>query len=212
MPLTEKQSLKFLGVTIDSNLNFNEHILNIHSSISRNIGILYKLKDFLSERSLIILYNSLILSHMLYCNIVWGSCSITRINSLLLLQKRAIRIITNSNYLSHTDPIFHRLKTLKIQDIHTLQTGIFMYKYSHNQLPTLFHNRYSLNSNIHSYPTRRSTDYHLVNPKIIIAQKSIRHHGPDVWNTLPNQIKQCSSLYSFKASLKNLLISNYQHN
>ena len=113
LPLTEKQSLKFLGVTIDSNLNFNEHILNIHSSISRNIGILYKLKDFLSERSLIILYNSLILSHMLYCNIVWGSCSITRINSLLLLQKRAIRIITNFKlFISHW-PNISSLKNIK---------------------------------------------------------------------------------------------------
>ena len=44
LPLIEKQSVKFLEVTIDSHLNFNEHIRNIHTSISRNIGILYKLK------------------------------------------------------------------------------------------------------------------------------------------------------------------------
>ena len=146
---------------------------------------------------------------MLYCNIVWGNCSITRINSLFLLQKRALRIVTNSNYLSHTEPIFYRLKTLKLQDIHTLQTGTFMYKYSNSLLPSLFQDIYTLNSNIHTYPTRRSTDYHLENPKIIIAQKSIRHHGPDIWNDLPYEIKQCSSLFSFKASLKKILQSKY---
>ena len=209
--LIEKQSLKCLGVTIDSHLTWQEHISNVHTSISRNIGILYKLKNYLSERSLVILYNSLILSHILYCNILWGNCNINRINSLLLLQKRAVRIITNSNFLSHTQPIFYRLKTLKIQDIHTLHTGIFMYKYSQNQLPSLFRNIYNLNSNIHTYPTRRSSDYHLENPKIILAQKSIRHNGPDIWNTLPTHLRQCSSLFSFKALFKKELLSKYQH-
>ena len=122
---------------------------------------------------MIVLYNSLILSHVIYCNILWGNCSLTRINSLFLLQKRAIRMITNSHYISHTEPLFQRLKTLKIQDIHIFQTCIFMYKYSHNQLPSLFHNIYSLNSNIHTYPTRCSTNYHLENPKILLAQKSV---------------------------------------
>ena len=209
-PLTEKQSTKFLGVIIDSHLTWNEHILNVHKTISRNIGILYKLRHFLSEKSLLVLYNSLILSHILYSNIIWGNCSITKINSILLLQKRAMRIIINANYLSHTEPVFHRLRSLRIQDIHILQTSIFMYKYSQNQLPSLFHNIFNLNSNIHAYPTRRSSDYHLENPKIILAQKSIRHNGPDVWNNLPNNLKQCSSLFSFKASLKKYMLSKYK--
>ena len=209
LPLIEKNSTKFLGVTIDSNLTWKEHIHSIHTSISRNTGILYKLKEFLSEKSLLILYNSLILSHINYCNIVWGNCSTTNINSLLLLQKRAIRNITNSSYLAHTEPLFHRLKTLRIQDIHTLQTGIFMYKYTHDQLPSLFQSIFNINSNIHTYPTRRSNDFHLENPKTILAQKSIRHHGPDVWNTLPANLKQCATLNTYKASFKTHLLSTY---
>ena len=145
----------------------------------------------------------------MYCNIIWGNCSITKINSLLRLQKRAIRIITNSAYLSHTESLFYRLKSLRIQDIHSLQVGIFMYKYTQNQLPVVFHNIFNLNSNVHTYPTRRSSDYHLQNPRIILAQRSIRHHGPDIWNSLPPHLKQCSSLYSFKASFKKYLISKY---
>ena len=198
-----------MGVTIDSNLRWNEHIRNIHTTVSRNTGILYKLKDILTKKSLFILYNSFILSHIMYCNTVWGNCSSTKINALLLLQKRALRVITHSKYLDHTDPLFRRLKTLKVHDIHTLQTSIFMYRLTQKKLPTLFYNTFKLNSNIHSYPTRRSNDYHLENPKIILAQKSIRHHGPDIWNSLPSEIKRSSSLHSFKALLKNNLISRY---
>ena len=210
LPLTEKLSTKFLGVIIDSKLTWNEHIHNVYTSVARNIGILFKLKEYISEKSLLVLYNSLVLSHINYCNIAWGNCSITKINSLFLLQKRAIRTITNSNYLTHTEPLFDRLKTLKIQDIHSLQTGVFMYKFTNNQLPELFNNFFDLNSNIHTYPTRHSTDFHLENPRTILAQKSIKHHGPDVWNTLPYNIKRCCSLGIFKASLKEYLISTYK--
>ena len=60
-PLVEKGSNKFLGVTIDSCLSWNYHIHNVHTSVSRGIGILYRLKNFVSQKSLIILYNALIL-------------------------------------------------------------------------------------------------------------------------------------------------------
>ena len=196
LPLIEKQYVKYLGVTIDSHLNFDEHIRDLHTSISRNIVKLYRLRKILPERSMIILYKSLILSRLSYCNIVWGDCSIANIDSLFLLQKRAIGMITNSSYLSHMEPLFHRLKILKIHDVHIFQTSIFMYKYYQEQLPFLFNNIYSLNSNHRTYHSRRS----------------LRHHGPDVWNNLPNSVRRRPSLYSFKGSLKKNLIWKYQYN
>ena len=211
LPLIEKESTKFLGVTIDSNLTWNNHINNICTSTSRSLGILYKLKYFLPQKTLCILYNTLILPLISYCNLVWGNCSKTRIQPLFLLQKRALRICTNSHYLAHTDPLFFQLKTLKLEDIHTFQTSIFMFKFSKNLLPTTFQNIFTPNSNIHSYPTRHSSDLHLTNPKIILAHKTIRHHGPDIWNPLPDYVKHCASLYSFKAVMKKYLLSQYNH-
>ena len=212
LSLIEKKSTQFLGITIDSNLLWNDHIRNVHTSVSRSIGILRKLKHFISKKSLMILYNALILPHITYCNIVWGNCCSTRINSILLLQKRALRVITNSSYLSNSGPLFDQLKTLKVNDIHTFQTAIFMYKYTYNQLPSMFLNLFTPNSNIHSYPTRRSSDYHLENPKIVLSQKSLKHHGPDVWNSLPDNLKQCKSVYSFKTHLKKYLLEHYSIN
>ena len=156
--------------------------------------------------------NALILPYITYCNIVWGNCSSTKINSILLLQKRALRVVTNSHYLSNSEPLFHQLKRLKINDIHTFQTAIFMHKYTFNQLPQSFYNFFTLNSNIHSYPTRRSSDYHLENPKIVLAQKSLKHHGPDVWNSLPENLKLCTSLNSFKIQAKKNILQQYSIN
>ena len=212
LPLTELKSTKFLGITIDSCLSWNDHIHNVHTSVSKGIGILYRLKDFLSQNSLTILYNAIVLPYLTYCNIVWGNCSSTKINSILLLQKRALRLITNSSYRSPTDSLFSQLKILKISDIHTIQTAIFMHKYTFNRLPSVFDNFFIPNSNIHSYPTRNSSGYHLENPRIILAQKSLKHHGPDVWNSLPDSLKQCTKLHLFKQQFKNILLNQYSSN
>ena len=68
--------------------------------------------------------------------------------------------------------------TFKILVPPLLQSHIFMYKYKNKLLPASFHDFFTLNSAIHSYPTRNSPNYHLVNPRLLLAHKSIRHHGP----------------------------------
>lgn len=209
VPLERKRSTKFLGVTIDELLNWNEHIHNITISISRNIGLLFKIKRLVPSKTLVMLYNSLILPYITYCNIVWATSSKTKINSIYLLQKKAVRICTDSQYLAHSRPLFHQLKTLTLFDINSLHSLLFIYKYLNNMLPHSFQNFYTLNNAVHSYPTRSSSYIHLVNPKLLIAHKSIRHHGPDLWNPLPEVIKSSTTLSSFKSKVKTMLLSEY---
>jgi len=202
IPLERKQCTKFLGVFIDDQLNWNHHIGHITTCISRNIGILYKTRSYLPKSTLLMLYNSLLLPYMTYCNLIWASGGKTKINSIYLLQKKALRLCTGSHYLEHTYPLFSELKTLYIFDIDTLQSLIFMYKYKNKLLPESFKDFFTLNSDIHSYPTRNSQNFHLVNPRLLIAHTSIRHHGPDLWNTLPDNITSCHNLFAFKARIK----------
>ena len=208
IPIIRRKSTKFLGVTLDSNLSWNDHIHNITTSISKSIGVLRRLRYLVTNNILFMLYNTLILPHILYCNIVWGNCNKSKIDSIFLLQKKALRICTYSTYLAHTDPLFHRLKTLKVHDVHKYQTAIFMFKYSQNLLP-FFGNVFTLNTQIHEHSTRHCSDIHLNNPRLLLAHRSIRHNGPDIWNSLPQQAKQCTTLFSFKAVMKKNLLSQY---
>ena len=130
--------------TFDSNLTWNSHINNICMLVSRRIGILYKLEYYLSQKSLFMLYNSFILSYISYCNIVWGNSTKMKIMLIYRIQKKALRIYTHSHYLAHTDPIFCKLKTLKIADIHSFQTVIFMYTFWINTVPLPIRNIFVL--------------------------------------------------------------------
>ena len=202
VPLERKQHTKFLGVYIDENLNWNQHIRHVTNCISRNVGILYKTTNYLPKTTLFMLYYSLILSYITYCNLVWATGAKTKIDPIHLLQKKGIRICTGSQYLAHTYPLFNELKTLNVIHINSLQSLLFMFKFKNNLLPYSFHNFFTLNSTIHSYRTRNSPNFHSVNPRLLIAHRYIRHHGPDLWNALPDSIKYSQSLFSFKAKNK----------
>ena len=71
--IIEKNSTKFLGVILDSNLTWTDHYHKVTTYVSKAIGVLYKLKHILTKKTLVMLYNSLVLPHITYWNIVWGN-------------------------------------------------------------------------------------------------------------------------------------------
>jgi len=107
----------------------------INKKIARNIGILKKARNFLSTKSLITLYISIISPHLEYCNIVWGCNYATRLEPLFLTQKKAMRLIFNADYLAHSAPLFKASKQLNIYDMNRLQLGSFMYNLANSKLP-----------------------------------------------------------------------------
>ena len=95
--LTQVKSAKYLGVIIDHKLNWIEHISYVKSKISKGIGIMYKARQFLTKKALLMLYHAYIYPYMTYCIEVWGCASQTQLNCLFLLQKKIIRIMNFSH-------------------------------------------------------------------------------------------------------------------
>ena len=96
--IKESSHEKFLGVIMDSQLNWEHHIRLLASKISRNVGTLHKLKGLVPIKVMKTLYNSFIQSHLYYCATVWGLGSLNSTKTLFSAQKKAIRI---------TDPRFN---------------------------------------------------------------------------------------------------------
>ena len=95
----EQESIKFLGIYLDKHLTFKQHINFLCSSISRCIFAINRVKHILPLKALKSLYFALIQSRLQYCIAVWGNSN--HVQKLLLIQKRAIRIINNKNYRHH---------------------------------------------------------------------------------------------------------------
>ena len=97
------ESIKFLGVLLDENLSWKDHIKYIENKVAKNIGLLYRAKLFLDKNSLLALYSSYIHTYLNYANLSWGSTNRTNLKQLLSQQKHAVRIINNRTRLDHTN-------------------------------------------------------------------------------------------------------------
>ena len=125
------------------------HVCNI---ISKYNGIIRKVRQFLPSDSLPTLFNTLVYSNISYCAIIWADNNNSLRDSILFLQKRIVRTCTNSMWLEHTNTPFQSSNTLKIQDLHSLQVGIFMFQFHHNLFPDdlLEPNYFPINNEVHN--------------------------------------------------------------
>ena len=103
------QLFNFLRITLDDDLSWNAHVNIVKKKISKVIVLLYRLKHTFPIDVLETLYTSLIASYINSGVLLWGSKS----HKIKTLQKKTIRLITNSEFISHTNLI----KILKIQNI-----------------------------------------------------------------------------------------------
>jgi hypothetical protein len=201
----------FLGLTVNETLSWKGHISKIANKISRSIGIIKRMKNFVPPFILKMIYNSLIVPHIYYGITAWGH-DFSRIHKL---QKYAIRLITKSKYNSHTEPILKKIECLKVADIYVLQCMKLFHKYKNNQLPTYFHNMFPENASFHSYNTRNRNDTHIPYSRTSAARKTIRHKIPILFRNLPRNVTEKTSTHSldgFSGYLKRHLLSKYSVN
>ena len=107
----------FLGLTVNEYMNWNSHVQKIANKISRTLGVMNRLKRYLPISAMKLMYDSLILSHLQFGITNWGF----EWDLISKLQKRALRIMTNSGYNAHTEPLFKQLYLLKVKDIFDVQ-------------------------------------------------------------------------------------------
>ena len=205
--LHQVSALKFLGVTIDNKLSWHNHIGDVCNKISKNIGVLYKLKMFPTNIKKI-LYYSLIYPYINYCNIAWANSTDYYITRLFKLQKRAVRVVSKASYYAHTRPLFLNLKILNLSNVNIYNVSIFMYLCSKNKIPLRISKQFNLNSSIHNYSTRNSINFHIPMIRTLVSKNSIFFKGPMVWKSIPHEIKNSPSLQCFKRKLKVTLFEN----
>ena len=115
----------FLGLIIDDKMKFNQHIDYICKKVSKSIGVLYKIRLSCPRVCLRTVYFSTIHPYFQYCLPIFAATYHSHMEPLILLQKRAIRIVSGANYLDHTEPLFFNNKVLKIPDLYKQSLGCF---------------------------------------------------------------------------------------
>jgi hypothetical protein len=113
------------------------------------------------------LYFALVHSHLTYCAIILSCTNKTNINRVIKVQKKAIRIITNSNYNEHTGPLFKNLGILRLDKLIEQAKLTFMHSITYNYAPLTFANTWIKNNDRNTgHNLRNDEDYLLPHPRV----------------------------------------------
>jgi hypothetical protein len=210
IPLVQVACFDFLGIIIDESISWASHLFKVQMKISKVLGVMNRLKFCLPSETLLLLYNSMILPHLLYGILLWG----LKCNKLSRLQKRAVRIISKSKQNSHSDPLFKRYSILKVNDILKLQEWKFYYKYKNLVLPQYFL-QFSFPRQIDIHPHTTRNCYLLVTPRLRyeFSKSSIKYRIPKMINEAPYSILNKISSHSLQGLsfyMKRVLINEYE--
>ena len=197
------KSAKTLGITLDENLTWRNHVDAITKKISSGIGALKRVRGLIDQETANKAYQGFIEPYFSYCAPVWDGLGDTLSDRLQILQNRAARVITRSSYDISSNLLLDQLKWNNLSVNRQKQKAILMFKTLSGQTPQYLHEmfasrrcQYSLrNSNGKLFIPKPNTNY---------LKCSFSYSGAFLWNNLPESLRLSPSLTAFKSSLESL--------
>ena len=146
---------KSLGLMIDDNLSFEEHVNYMSKKVAKGLAMLRRIRDLLPINTLVDIYSSIILPHFDYCSSVWDNCRKGARDKLQKLQNRAARIIIRSNYEIRSSQILNKLNWPTLEDRRMKQKSCLTFKVYHKLGPSYLSQPFNrANYNSQSWYTR----------------------------------------------------------
>ena len=200
---------KFLGVIIDDKLSWQHHVSHVCKKLNKSLAVINKVRYILNVDALKNLYTALVLPYLFYCCEVWGNASKYLIEKVTVLQKRAVRIVSKSDYRAHTAPLFRKHKLLKFCDIVQFKILLFMYKVREFSLPDNLQMFFKIKAS-HNVTTRQDGKFYVIYARTTLKSNCISIYGVKLWNKLGDDLRNLKPLNKFKLHLKTNFLNSYE--
>ena len=176
------------------------------------IYVLAKLSYYLPCNTFIILYYSLVHTHLHFALPLWGATYKSYLMKLKRLQNKASRIISKTKIRGKITPQYYKYEILKLEDLYNFEIAKLMHQFAHSKLPPNFNHYFAYSSDVSSYSTRHTSSNDIFLPQFMSSktQHSIKYIGAKIWNNIPSDLKNAS--YSkLKESYKKFRLSKYKN-
>lgn len=186
---------KFLGLTIDESLTWGSHVDNLLKKLNSGIYALSKMSFLANPNILKMLYFAHIHSHISYGLCLYGSTKVANLESILKIQKRAIRVILR---LKSDESVRQHFKNLQILTV-----------YGQYILDTILITKRNLGSSTeqtHSYNTRNRREIIHAHHRLEFYNKGPTYAGLKFIKQIPQALKAEQNMVKFKRNLKSYLI------
>jgi hypothetical protein len=208
--IKQVKSTTFLGVVIEECLTWKDHIDLISKKIMKASSIISRIHHFTNLNALKLIYYALVYPYLIYGNLIWGSTYKTRIQKLMNIQKKIIRLMTFKSYSEHSETIFKNLKILNIYQVNDFLISLFMFRYFNlKNLPEIFMSYFKTNNEVHHYNTRKISQLHKSYNRTNYVKHTLSNKGVDIWNGLEKKYKHIRSPLTFKRQIKKHFLQIY---
>ena len=200
--IAEKTQTKYLGIIMDNIMSWNNHIKHVTIKLAKGIGILYRLRNFVSQDILRSLFFSFVQPYIDYGLINWCSAPKTNLKPVIHSLDKAIRIIFFKRKDYNVLPLYNNIKILNFENYVKYVTAIFIWKVING----LAHVNFSHEFKLKSYHRGNSLTLHLPLVNTEYKKRFITFSGILVWNNLPMELRNLNMLHIFKKELKVIFI------
>ena len=153
-----EKSVKLLGIQIDNELTFSDHISSICKKVSLKLHALARVSLFMDQDKLRLLMKAFIESQFSYCSLIWMFQSRMLNNRINNLHERALRLVYKDNISTFTQ-LLQRDNSFSIHDRNLQKLAIEMYKVINNLSPDFMHSLFPIMNN--SYNLRRNPAFRI---------------------------------------------------
>ena len=189
MPINRVSHTKSVGVYLDENLIWNQHINQISRKIASGIAAVKRIRPFVPGTTLQFIFNSLVQPYFDYCCAVWDNCSKTLADKLQKLQNRAARILTFSSYDANADDVLASINWKKLETQRKIQKAVMVHKSLYGLAPDYLRSMFVNRSIVANY-SLRDTEGKLAIPKprTDYLRNSFSYSGAVLRNSLPTDL------------------------
>ncbi|KAL9951208.1 hypothetical protein ACROYT_G043830 [Oculina patagonica] len=208
--ITKTEQIKLLGVHIDDNLEFTEHIRVLCIKASQKVRVLSRLRNLIPCKATLLLYKTFILPYLTYCHLTWQfQCKSSDKRKLERIQERALRVIFRSHAEAYNE-LLGRADLPTLYNRRLQDTATLMYKVKNGLAP----------DNVSALFVRKDTTHSLRNSDFVLprfdtkryGKHCIRYLGPLLCSKLRKDLKNSPTVAAFKTKIRKLNLSDYVDN
>lgn len=193
--IKQVSATKFLGVHLDSKLNWSTHIETLCKNLNSLSFLFRQLRPYTSDATLLTLYYGQCYSKLVYGIVCWGNAP--KVQSALIAQKNIIRQIENCSRRHSCKPLFLKYNLLTIVSIYILACSTYV----KNRI-----NEYPAQKDIHEHNTRNCKKLCVPQCRLTSTMSGPYQMSIKIFNKLPDTIKNISNINKFKLELKKMLL------
>ena len=189
--IQEKESTKYLGVILDRKMNWKTHISQIKLRLSKGIGILYRIRNYVPKLTLRSLYFAFIQSNVNYCLLNWGGAPPTILKPIKTSLNKAVRIMSFKDNRYHANNLYKELNILPLEECYKLNLAIFMWKIENNKLPEDISSKFQRISHNHNTRQTRHSIIQIPSIRLNCSKRYTIYNGSSLWiNQVPLHLKE----------------------